>query len=125
MFSNPFPHGIDNKTTDIRGIHFNSPYNRSGLPIPEHDEAATPRTEQASTMYAVNGPTSGTALVDEPWALLEVAVDFYTGLALLDSVGVGVVSPSKRSTSSERLVSPREGGVNDVFAIAADGDEPG
>lgn len=38
-------------------------------------------------------------------------------------IGVGVGGPGEGGTAAERLVAPSESGVDDVFSIAAYGDE--
>ncbi len=74
-------------------------------------------------MHAVDCPPSRARLIDEPGPLLEVAVDLYPGLVLLDSVRVRVLCPRKGRAGAKRLVPPGQGGVDDVLAVAADGHE--
>lgn len=110
------------QSTHTSRIDLDPPNQLAGLPIPEEHKATSSRSEQGSSVHALDRDAGGTAL-DQAGPLLEVPEDADLVLGFLNGVGIGIASPGERGTASERLVSPSQRGVDDVFSISHSGNE--
>jgi hypothetical protein len=111
------------RRTHAGRIDLDPPDQFTRLPIPEEDIPAPPRSKQSTAMDPFDGDSRRTAL-DQTGPLLEVSVDSNLVLGFLHGIGVGIASPSERSTGPEGLVSPSKRSVDDIFSITDGGDEP-
>lgn len=105
--------------THIPRLNINPPHNRPRLPIIKHDESHPLDTEQRAPI----NPIRRVPHLDQPHPLLEIAKHLDFGSRLPHGVRVGIGSPGEAHSRTKRLVAPRQRGVDDVLAVAADGDE--
>lgn len=106
--------------THVHCINLNSADQRATLPVVKANETRPLDTEQCPTPDARDSVAN---TLDETRTLLEVAIHphwrTFTAVSIADRIGITVSCPCEALTGAEGLISPCQGCVNDVFAIAA------
>ena len=109
------------KGTHIDGVNFNPPDQASSLPVEKSNSTLALDTQEHAT-----SKTLGLEANIKPASLLhKVLVDLDARRRLADRVVIAIVlrPPHKVLRRAERLVAPRQSGVDNILAVAADGDE--
>jgi hypothetical protein len=96
------------------GSYIDLAYDAAFFPIIEYDELRRSSSQQYATMNAL-----GRKVGSNRFDFLEVTEELDLGRTFAHGILTSVVAPNKLQSRTEALVAPRQRGVDDVFAFAA------
>ena len=104
---------------DVFNRHIQATNDTALIPIVKANEIRRAKTEQCAAVQTFSGEIRAESVL-----FRKVLENFNLTRTFTNSELAGIDAPSEFNRAPEALISPREGGVDDVFAVAANGNEP-